>query len=131
MVDEKKGKIELDITKNNIIKVKNFFSGLLYNYRKLVKTDFDIGISENNTITILKKLRFYLKSFDYTIDGNIPSEWYVNSLLEYLKKLPKDLTDNDNEKLFDELENDVNNSIKELDFDIMGEFLDKIKFIKK
>ena len=119
------------LTKNYIIKVKNFFSGLLYNYRKLVKTDFDIGISENNTITILKKLRFYLKSFDYTIDGNIPSEWYVNSLLEYLKKLPKDLTDNDNEKLFDELENDVNNSIKELDFDIMGEFLDKIKFIKK
>ena len=119
------------LTQNNIIKVKNFFSGLLYNYLKLSKSDFDIGISENNTITILKKLKYYLKSYDYTIDGKIPLEWYVNSLLEYLKKIPKNLTDKDNEKLFDELENDVNNSIQELDFDIMGECLDKIKFIKK
>ena len=119
------------LSKNYTIKVKNFFSGLLYNYRKLIKTDFDIGVSDNNTIAILKKLKFYLKSFDYTIDGNIPSEWYVNSLLEYLKKIPQKLTDNDNEKLFDELENDVSNSIRQLNFNIMGECLDKIKFIKK
>ena len=31
------------------------------------------------------------------MDGSIPSEWYVKSLLEYLEKLPEYLTKNDND----------------------------------
>ena len=37
----KKTDNEEDINKNNIIKVKNFFSSLLYNYNYLLKTDFN------------------------------------------------------------------------------------------
>ena len=36
-----------EMVKNNIIRVKNFFFDLLYNYHKLVKTDFDEGTTEN------------------------------------------------------------------------------------
>ena len=45
----------LSTEKNNTIKAKNFLSGLLYNYRQLVKTDFDEGTTIN-TIKILKEL---------------------------------------------------------------------------
>ena len=65
---------DVDIQKNNIIKIKNLFSGLLYNYRNLVKTDFDEGTTVN-TIKILKELKKFMKSSNFVIDGAIASEW--------------------------------------------------------
>ena len=126
----KECKNEEDINKNNIIKVKNFFSSLLCNYRQLVKTDFDEGTT-NNTIDILKELKIFMKSSDFVIDGTIPSEWYVNSLIGYLKRLPKALADNEYELLFKDMEKDLNKSINELDFETLSICLNKIKFIHK
>ena len=123
-------KNEDDINKNILIKVKYFLSSLLCNYRTLEKTDFDEGTT-NNTIDILKELKSYMKSSDFVIDGSIPSEWYVISLLEYLQKLPKNLTDNEFEILFKEMENDLNKSIKELDFETLSICLNKVKFVHK
>ena len=118
------------ITKNNIIKVKNFFCSLLYNYNKLVKTDFDEGTTEN-TEKILKELNIFMKSSNFVVDDSIPSEWYVKSLLEYLKKIPKDLTENDCEKLYNDIENDVKNSIKSLDIEALSVIMGKLKFAKR
>ena len=126
----KECKNEEDINKNIIIKVKNFFSSLLCNYRQLVKTDFDEGTTYK-TIDILQELKTYMKSSDFVIDGSIPSEWYVNSLVEYLKKLPKKLINNEYELLFKDMENDLNKSIKELDFETLSVCLNKIKFVHK
>ena len=117
-------------TKNNIIKVKNFFCSLLYNYNKLIKTDFDEGTT-GNTISILKELKKFMKSSNFVVDGTIPSEWYVNSLLEYLEKIPKILTKNDCEKLFEEIKIDVTKSIKELDFEALSVILEKLKYTQK
>mgnify|MGYP003571309309 CR=1 FL=1 len=114
---------------NNIIKVKNFFCSLLYNYNKLVKTDFDEGKTEN-TEKILIELKNFMKSSNFVKDGSIPSEWYATSLLEYLKKIPKDLTENDCEKLYKEIENDLNKSIKDLDFEALSVIIGKLKFAK-
>ena len=116
--------------KNNIIKVKNFLSSLLYNYRTLVKTDFDDGTTIN-TIKILKELKKFMKTSNFVIDGSIPSEWYVNSLLSQLNVLPQDLQSNDYESLYKSMENDVNNSIKEIDFETMSVCLGKVKFAKR
>ena len=118
------------ITENNIIKVKNFFCSLLYNYNKLVKTDFDEGTTET-TEKILKELNIFMKSSNFVVDGSIPSEWYVNSLLEYLKKIPEDLTKNDCEKLYNEIEKDVNKSIKELDFEALSVIIGKLRYAKR
>ena len=115
---------------NNIIKVKNFFCTLLYNYRTLVKTDFNEGTT-SNTNAILTEIKKFIKSSDFVIVGSIPSEWYVSSLFEYLKKIPEDLTNNDCTKLYDEIENDINNSIKELDFEALSVCLGKVKFAKR
>ena len=121
---------EKDREKNNIIKVKNFLSSLLYNYRTLVKTDFDDGTTVN-TIKILRELKKFMKSSNFVIDGSIPSEWYVNSLINHLKLLPSDLQSNDYESLYKSMENDVNNSIKEIDFETMSVCLGKLKFAKR
>ena len=83
----KETKNDEDMVKNNIIRVKNFFFSLLFNYHKLVKTDFDEGTTEN-TKTILEELNLFMKSSNFVMDGTIPFEWLVKSILEYLKKLP-------------------------------------------
>ena len=126
----KKTQTDEEIMQNNIIKVKNFFCNLLYNYRTLVKTDFNEGTT-TDTIAILKELKKFIKSSDFVIDGSIPSEWYVSSLLEYLKKIPKELTKNDCRELYNQIENDINNSIKELDFEALSVCLGKVKFAKR
>ena len=121
---------DAEIQKNNIIKVKNLFSGLLYNYRNLVKTDFNEGTTVN-TLKILKELKKFMKSSNFVIDGSIPSEWYVDSLFECLKSLPPDLQNNDYENLYNSLMNDVNNAMKEMDFESMSYCLGKVKFANR
>ena len=126
----KECKNDEDIFNNKIIKIKNFFSSLLCNYRQLVKTDFDEGTTEK-TLDILRELRSFMKSSNFVIDGSIPSEWYVNSLIQYLKKLPENLTNNEYELLFKEMENDLYNNLKKLDFETLSVCLNKIKFVQK
>ena len=118
------------IKQNNIIKAKNFISSILYNYRMLVKTDFIEGTT-NGTNDILKELKFFMKTSNFLIDGNIPSEWYVSSLLECLKKLPNEYKENDYEKLFNELKVELIESINLYNFQNMSIFIDKMKYAKR
>ena len=112
---------------NNVIKAKNFISTILYNYRMLVKSDFGEGTTEN-TSSILRELKFFMKSSNFLIDGNIPSEWYISTLLEYLKKLPEKYMDNDYELLYKELKNELIDSINLYNFNNMSIFIDKMKY---
>ena len=121
---------EEESLKNNVIKVKNFLCTLLYNYRTLVKTEFDEGTTIN-LISILKELKKFMKISNFVIDDTIPSEWYVDSLLEYFKKIPNDILENDFDKLFRQIESSLNVSIKDLDFEALSELLGKVKFVKR
>jgi hypothetical protein len=126
----KKASNEEEIIKNNIIKVKNFFSAILYNYMELVKKDFNES-SISNIKDILNQLKIFLKSSNFVVDGKIPMEWYANTLIEYLDKIPKNLTNNNCELLFNEIENDLNKSLKELDFEALSVCLGYMKFSQK
>ena len=119
---------EESIKKNNIIKIKNYLCGLLFNCRKLNNLDFP---TQKNTLEILNKIKIFLKSSDYIIDNTIPNEWYVNSLLDCLKKLPKDLSDNDYKLLYEDLEDNIKSSIKDLDFEKISDCFEKMKNIRK
>ena len=121
---------EESLMKNKIIKVKNFFFSLLYNYHKLIKTDFDEGKIEN-TEKILNELNIFMKSSNFVMDGSIPSEWYVKSLLEYLKNIPENLTKNDCEELYNEMKEDINKSIKRFDFEALSVIMGKLKFANR
>jgi hypothetical protein len=72
-----------------------------------------------------------MKSSNFVLDESIPSEWYVISLLEYLEKIPSNLTENDCKELYNQIENDINNSIKELDFDLLSLVMAKLKYSKR
>ena len=113
--------------KNKIIKIKNFFSTILYNYRMLVKTDFEED-KLSNTIDILKELKKLMRSSNNMLIVNFPSQWYVDSLLDYLVKMPKEYLDNDFELLINDLQNDVNKSIKSINFEDLSILIDKMKF---
>ena len=126
----KKESNEEEKIKNNIIKVKNFLSALLYNYIDLAKKDFNED-SISNIKDILKQLKIFLKSSNFVVDGKIPMEWYANTLIEYLDKIPKELTNNNCELLFNEIKNDLNKSLKELDFEALSVCLGYMKFSQK
>ena len=116
--------------KNNLIKVKNYLNTLLYNYRSLVKTDFEEGTAFN-LINILRELKIFMKSSNFVIDGTIPSEWYINSLIEFLGKIPEEYRINDYELLFNSIEKEISDSIDKVDFEILSICLDKMKYIRK
>ena len=121
---------ESNITKNNIIKVKNFICNLLYNFDKLVKTNFEPGTIES-TEKILEELNILMQSSYFVMDGSIPFDWYINSIFEYLQKIPPNLTKNDCEELYKEIENDINESISKLDFIKLSVILEKIEFAER
>ena len=116
------------IKENNIIKIKNYLCGLLYNCRKINNLDFP---TQKTTLEILNKIKIFLKSSEYIIDNTIPNEWYINSLLNCLKTLPKDLSDNDYKLLYDDLEDNIKTSIKALDFEKMSDCFGKMRNIRK
>ena len=47
-----------------------------------------------------------MKSTDFVVDERIPSEWYIELLFEYLRKLPTEYKEKDYKKLYDELPGD-------------------------
>ena len=120
---------ELQI-KNNIIKCKNLFISILYNHRILDKIDFNKGTT-NSVMDILRELTHFMKSSNYLINEQIPSEWYLISLMGYLRKLPDDYKFNEYKKLFKELNTELNESIKNCNFEYMSLLLDGIKFAKR
>ena len=110
--------------KKNIIKVKNYLCSLLNNCPNLVKTNFNEGTTDN-TEKILGELYNLTELSIQKANDSIPSEWYIKTLLKYLKTLPKYLTKNVYDELYNELEKDINKLIKELDFEIFGHMWEK------
>ena len=128
--NEEKNK-KLSENEKNIINVKNYLCNSLGNYRILNKSDFNIG-STSNTIQMLNDIKICMTSPTFILNNNtIPSMWYINSLLEYLNKIPEEYKENDFQKLFEELKENLNKSIKSLDFQILILFRNKLKFIDK
>ena len=121
-----------DVNINNLIKIKNFTSALLYNYIPLDSIDLNKE-NENklNTINILREMKKYLNPSGLLKDDKIPSVWYINSIIEYLKKLPENLNENDYSEFYNELQKDIINSIKKCNFEDISLFVDKTKIAKK
>ena len=117
-------------TKNLIIKFKNFLSDLLYKMGPLKISDlYQCKIS--NTNDILNSIKKYAKLSYNVVDDSIPPEWYAMTLLDLIKDIPEEYSKNDFEKLFDELEDEINISINKFNIDFLLDCLDKIKYLEK
>ena len=129
-IDIKKDE-NLDEKQKNVIKVKNYLSNSLGNYRLLNRQDFSVE-STFSTIKMLDEIKTYMFLPNFILNNNtIPSIWYMNSLLDYLNKIPKDYKENDFQKLFNELTRNLKESINNLDFEKLIQFRNKLKFIDK
>ena len=130
-VKKNEGNNQLDEKEKNIIKVKNYLCSSLGNYRLLNKTDFNIG-STSNTIKMLNEIKSYMYMPNFILNNNtIPSIWYIDSLINYLNKIPEDYKEKEYKKLFTELTKNLNDSIKELNFEKLILFRNKLKFVDK
>ena len=99
---------------NNENKIKNF------NFNDLVsKIKANIGILNN-----LEKIQ---NSY-FTYDDSFPLQWFINSLQQYLNKLPKEYIENDYELLYKEIKNDIINSSKFFNLDIIHNICKKLKY---
>ena len=121
---------ETEIIQNNIIRVKNSICSILYNYQYLNKKDFSNN-NMNDTKNIFNEIKKYIESDNYIVDDSIPTQWYLNCLFEYMKKIPQKYKDNDYELLYNEIENDINESIKILNFDTISIIHEKINYAKR
>ena len=122
---------KLDEKEKNIIKVKNYLCNSLGNYKLLNKSDFNIG-STSNTIEMLNEIKSYMSLPNFILNNNtIPSIWYINSIIYYLNRIPEDYKQNEYKKLFRELTQNLNDSIRTLDFEKLILFRNKLKFIDK
>ena len=122
---------KLEEKKKNLIKVKNYLCNSLGNYRLLNKSDFSIE-AISDTIQILNEIKAYMSLPNFIVNNNtIPSIWYINSILDYLNKIPEEYKEDDYQKLFSELTKDLNDSINILDFEKLILFRNKIKFMHK
>ena len=121
------------IIQNDIIKIKNFFYDLLYNYPTLLKHNYKEE-KLTDIINILKELKnnnIYINSSIYMENNTIPINWYIDSLIQYLSKLPKNLIENDYEEILNEIEEELTNSIKEINFEELCIFIEHTKEIQK
>jgi len=122
---------EIDEDKKNIIKVKNYLYNSLSNFRLLNKSDFNVGTT-SDTKKMLNEIKSYMSLPNFILSNNtIPSTWYINSILDYLEKMPEDYKANDYKKLFEELTKNINDSINILNFEKLIMFRNKVKFIDK
>ena len=117
-------------SKNAIIKMKNFLSDLLYNIFPLNKFKFSKS-NINNTKDILNSIKKYSKISNYILDNSIPLEWYIESILNLIKNISEDYSKNDFEKLYDELEKEIETSINGYNIEFQTEFTYRLKYIEK
>jgi hypothetical protein len=116
--------------KNNIIsELKNNFCILLDNSRLLTIDNF----MENNLNSITSILEQIKNSFKITksviIERN-HSEWYIDSILDYIKILPPELTKDNCNLLLEKIEKGLEIAIKDLDFDSLSNLSAHVKYCK-
>jgi hypothetical protein len=125
-------------SEQNMAQLNPLFDSLMQNLPLLEQrqSSGNVVLEEKLTgiLNILKDIKE--KTLKKAIDQNqyqkpIPIKWFLGSLIEFLPKLPKEYIQNNYEKLLKELELDINNSIKQLDFEFVGNTIDHIREIEK
>ena len=125
---EKKGKLE--DKEKNIIKLKNYLINSLYNYSILIPSSFN---SIDSVRSIFSQIHLNMSSSNFILNDNgiIPSNWSISSVLDYMQKIPEEYKENDYQKFFDELNQNLEDSIKELNFEALFLLRNRIQYLIK
>ena len=122
----------IEINKN-LINLKNNMCGALTTYRQLKFSDFFINKS-SNLIEIFQELKKYvlITNNNLSLNKNINVCYcYISSVLENINKIPEEYKENNYQKLFNELYENIIDSLNELSLEKLSSIKSKIIFIKK
>ena len=116
--------------RTNILKVKDCICSILENFQTLTENKF-LEEKIQDTKSIFGEIQNSMYVHNYYIDNTIPFKWYLSSLFEYFEKLPEEYIKNDYELIYTEIENDMTDFIKSLNFDFLAAFQEKLIFSNK
>ena len=121
-----------EILYQNILcqKIKKTIYDLLDNSKQLIKADFQENL--NDIKYILNKLNLLMKFSNYyeQPDDSIPYEWYIKFILDYLEKINESFINNNYEKLFNEIKDDINKSNSNY-LEVLSIIIKKLEIAKK
>ena len=115
---------------NRIIKIQNFLSNLLYYYRTFNTMKFSDKI-KTNTISILTELVKFVGTGSFVSSSSIPSEWYAQTLIQLLSSLPEEYKENDFEKIYSQLTDNLNKSIQSLNSEYISQIYSDLDFTER
>jgi len=116
--------------RTNILKVKDCICSILENFQTITENKF-LEEKMKDTKSIFGEIQNSMYVHNYYIDNTIPFKWYLSSLFEYFEKLPEEYIENDYELIYTEIEKDMTDFIKSLNFDFLAAFHEKLKFSNK
>ena len=114
-----------------LVNIKNYLVSTLGNYRIINISDFNES-QINNTLDLLEEIKKHITLPNFIINNNtVPSEWYINSLLDNIPLLEQSYKENDYLKLYNDIYQDLNHNIEILNFNFLIMLRNRIKFIDK
>ena len=124
------GASEEEKIRTNILKVKDCICSILENFQTLSEQKF-LEEKIKDTKGIFEEIQNSMYTNNFYIDNTIPLKWYLSSLFEYFEKLPEMYVENDYKLIYTELEKDMTDFIKSLNFDFLAAFQEKLNFSNK
>ena len=112
--------------KNDDIKIKNLICSVLYYIDDIKCNDF--STKNSNIINILREFKKYINSDCINYDF-VPSEWYINSLINFIQM--HQIKTNNFEFILTKLESEIMTSINKFDFCQLGQISKTIDNMKK
>ena len=117
----------LEEKEKNLIKFKNYFFNLLRNYKALKKSSLK---STKDLKTIFSQIKKQI-NLPQLSKGHLTLNWSVNFVVENMDQIPEEYKENNYEKFFAEITNELEESISKLDFEKLFKFKKNVEFIRE
>ena len=121
---------EYNINDNKLNELDKNICSLLYNCKSLNKNDFSF-----NSLTDLKKIIEViiqnLKNKNNIINDNMSCEEYGKNILKLMNEIPEEYKENNYQRLFSLIKNNVLSSIQSIDFNYLCNFEEGIKYMEQ
>ena len=115
---------------NDIIQFKNNLVYLLNKSKQIEKSDLDEKDNEiDNTEYIINKLYYSLSNFE--VDEQNFSKLSAEYILENLEKIPEHSREDFLKKIYNELDKDINESIRDIDLGVFTNIFEILKYNNK
>jgi hypothetical protein len=115
---------------NKIIDLEENLCCLLYNFKSLNKNDFSFN-SFIDLKKIIEVIIQYIKNENNIIKDNILCEEYGKNILKLLNEIPEEYKENNYQRLFSLIQNNILSSIQNIDFNILCNFEEVIKYMEE